>query len=62
MNQLNSMIDGVVLKGDLSFKIIKHMGKTNGTSVFASLYTVNERIRRNKNASTGTCQVFEGAV
>lgn len=42
MDQLNSMLDGVVLKGDHSFKIIKHMGKTNGTSVFSSLYTVNE--------------------
>ncbi|KAI8371102.1 hypothetical protein BD560DRAFT_446758 [Blakeslea trispora] len=40
MDQSNLMLDGVILKGDHSFKIIKHMGKTNGTSVFSSLYTI----------------------
>lgn len=40
MDQLNSMLDGVVLKGDHSFKLIKHMGKTNGTPVFSALYTL----------------------
>ncbi|KAI8370239.1 hypothetical protein BD560DRAFT_120621 [Blakeslea trispora] len=40
MDQSNLMLDGAALKGDHSFKIIKHMGKTNGTSVFSSLYTI----------------------
>lgn len=40
MDQHTSMLDGVVLKGDHSFKIIKHMGKMNGVSTFNALYTV----------------------
>ncbi|KAI8083565.1 hypothetical protein BDF21DRAFT_397808 [Thamnidium elegans] len=39
MDQSISMIDGVVLKNDHSFKIIRHLGKANGTSIFASLST-----------------------
>jgi hypothetical protein len=40
MDQHTSMLDGVVLKGDHSFKVIKHMGKINGISTFLALYTV----------------------
>jgi hypothetical protein len=43
MDQHTASLDGVVLKGDHSFKIIKHMGKINGVSTFSCLYTlVNE--------------------
>lgn len=63
MDQLNSMLNGVVLKGDHSFKIIKHMGKTNGTSVFSSLYTVMneyEEIRMQVLAHTKSLRELSG--
>ncbi|KAG2191844.1 hypothetical protein INT47_009991, partial [Mucor saturninus] len=40
MDQLMSFIDGTVLKGDHSFKIIDHLAKINGVSTFSCLYTV----------------------
>lgn len=40
MDQLMSFLDGVVLKGDHSFKIIDHMAKVNGVSTFSCLYTL----------------------
>ena len=40
MDQLISFVDGVVLKGDHSFKIIDHLAKINGVSTFSCLYTV----------------------
>ncbi|CEP08741.1 hypothetical protein, partial, partial [Parasitella parasitica] len=40
MDQMISLLDGVVLKGDHSFKIIDHMAKVNGVSTFSCLYTL----------------------
>lgn len=40
VDQLTSMLDGVILKGDHSFKIINHMAKVNGVSTFSCLYTI----------------------
>ncbi|KAI8147390.1 hypothetical protein BJV82DRAFT_345657 [Fennellomyces sp. T-0311] len=47
MDQLRSLIDkelailaGVILKGDHSFKVPKHMAKLGGSSAFTALYTV----------------------
>lgn len=40
INQLTSMLEGVILKGDHSFKIINHMAKVNGVSTFSCLYTM----------------------
>lgn len=40
MDHLTSMLDGVILKGDRSFKIIDHMAKVNGVSTFSCLYTM----------------------
>lgn len=40
MDQLISMLDGIILKGDHSFKIIDHMAKVNGVSTFSCLYTM----------------------
>lgn len=40
MDQHTSMLNGEILKGDHSFKIIKHMGKINGVSMFNGLYTL----------------------
>ncbi len=48
MDQLNSVINGVVLKVDHSFKLIKHMGKTNGAPVFAALYTLMNEYEENR--------------
>lgn len=48
MDQLMSFIDGTVLKGDHSFKIIDHLAKINGVLTFSCLYTVlneHEEIR-----------------
>lgn len=42
------LLDGKILKGDHSFKIIKHMASIEGTSMFTALYTVcneSEEIR-----------------
>lgn len=64
MDQLTSMTDGIILKGDHSFKIIKHMGKTNGTSVFSSLYTVMneyEEIRMQVLAHTKSLKELSGS-
>lgn len=40
IDQLISMLDGIILKGDHSFKIIDHMAKINGVSTFSCLYTM----------------------
>lgn len=40
MDQVITMLDGIVLKGDHSFKIIDHMTKVNGVSTFSYLYTL----------------------
>ncbi|KAL0582286.1 hypothetical protein ABG067_007854, partial [Albugo candida] len=40
MDQMISFLDGVVLKGDHSFKVIDHMAKVNGVSTFFCLYTL----------------------
>lgn len=40
VDQLTSMLDGVILKGDHSFKIINHMAKVNGVSTFSCLYAM----------------------
>ncbi|CAO3624567.1 unnamed protein product [Mucor hiemalis] len=40
MDQHQSLLDGKILKGDHSFKIIKKMNKTNGVSDYSCLYTV----------------------
>lgn len=40
MDQLMSFVDGIVLKGDHSFKIIDHLAKINGVSTFSCLYTL----------------------
>ena len=40
MNQLISMLDGVILKKDHFFKIIDHMVKINGVSTSSCLYTM----------------------
>lgn len=40
MDQLMSFLDGIILKGDHSFKVIKHMSKVNGVSTFSCLYTL----------------------
>ncbi|CEP20150.1 hypothetical protein [Parasitella parasitica] len=40
MDQMISLLDGVVLKADHSFKIIDHMGKLNEMPLFTALYTV----------------------
>ncbi|KAG2192239.1 hypothetical protein INT47_009231, partial [Mucor saturninus] len=39
-DQHTSQLGGIILKLDHSFKIIKHMGKVNGVSTFAGLFTV----------------------
>ncbi|KAG2193593.1 hypothetical protein INT47_007396 [Mucor saturninus] len=65
LDQLTSITDGVILKGDHSFKIIKHMGKTNGTSVFSSLYTVMneyEEIRMQVLAHTKSFKELSGRL
>ncbi|CAO3657291.1 unnamed protein product [Mucor hiemalis] len=63
MDQLNSQLDGVVLKGDHSFKLIKHVGKTNGVSVFTALYTLMneyEEIRMQTLAHTKSIKELAG--
>lgn len=40
MDKQVSLLDGKILKGDHSFKIIKHMGKTDGSPAFNALYTI----------------------
>ncbi|KAG2224287.1 hypothetical protein INT45_012855, partial [Circinella minor] len=40
MDKEMMVLDGVVLKGDHTFKIIKHMAKVGGESTFYALYTV----------------------
>ncbi|KAI8636096.1 hypothetical protein BD408DRAFT_109402 [Parasitella parasitica] len=40
MNQMISLLDGVVLKADHSFKIIDHIAKLNEMPIFTALYTV----------------------
>ncbi|KAI8642089.1 hypothetical protein BD408DRAFT_188872 [Parasitella parasitica] len=40
MDQMISLLDGVVLKADHSFKIIDHIGKLNEMPIFTALYTV----------------------
>ncbi|KAG2198707.1 hypothetical protein INT47_005392 [Mucor saturninus] len=45
MDQLMSFVDGTVLKGGHSFKIIDHLAKINEVSTFSCLYTVlNEHV------------------
>ncbi|KAG2204310.1 hypothetical protein INT47_009352 [Mucor saturninus] len=39
-DQHTSQLGGIILKLDHSFKIIKHMGKVNGVSTIAGLFTV----------------------
>lgn len=40
MDQMLALLDGVILKGDHSFKIIDHKAKVNGVSTFSCLYTL----------------------
>lgn len=40
MDQLNTFLNGKILKGDHSFKIIDHLAKINGVSTFSCLYTM----------------------
>ncbi|KAI8075700.1 ribonuclease H-like domain-containing protein [Thamnidium elegans] len=40
IDQHTSQLDGIILKLDHSFKIIKHMGKVNDVSTFNGLFTV----------------------
>jgi hypothetical protein len=40
MDQHQSLLDGKILKGDHSFKIIKKMNKSNGVSDYSCMYTV----------------------
>ena len=37
MDQMMSMLDGIILKGDHSFKVIDHIAKVNGVSIFSCL-------------------------
>ena len=40
MDNERVMFDSVILKGDHTFKIIKHVAKAGGKSTFYALYTV----------------------
>lgn len=40
MEHETMVLDGSILKGDHSFKVIKHMGKIEGKTVFQGLHTI----------------------